>query len=126
MEGVCDLFNADDSDTTFESKTYKLQPLIFQCHPELEADTEIFEMDGKQDNVLIGEAHWKGSRVFSKWLSKKFKDQLQGKNILELGSGPGLCGFVAANLGANSVVLTDYKPQVMELIAYNIRHFKKT
>ena len=45
----------------------------------------------------------------------------KGKNVLELGSGPGLCGFVAAKLGAQQVVLTDYKRPVMELIGYNIK-----
>jgi predicted nicotinamide N-methyase len=47
----------------------------------------------------------------------------KGKNVLELGSGPGLCGFSAAKLGAKKVILTDYKEQIMELIAYNISHY---
>ena len=50
----------------------------------------------------------------------------KGKNVLELGSGPGLCGFVAAKLGAQQVVLTDYKRPVMELIGYNIKKQSKS
>lgn len=44
--------------------------------------------------------------------------------MLEIGSGPGLAAFVAAACGASSVVLSDYKTQVMELIAINIKAVK--
>ena len=79
-------------------------------------------MDGKEENVLIGEALWKGSMVMSRWMIEKDQDVVKGKSVLELGSGPGLCGFMAANLGAKEVILTDYKTQVMQLIAQNIKH----
>jgi predicted nicotinamide N-methyase len=39
--------------------------------------------------------------------------------VLELGSGPGLCGLIAANY-ADVVVLTDYQELVMDLIDINI------
>jgi len=35
------------------------------------ADTktiEVFEMDGKEESVLIGEALWNGSKVLSRWV----------------------------------------------------------
>ena len=41
--------------------------------------------------------------------------------MLEVGSGVGLAGLVCKVGGAESVVLTDYKEQVMELIASNIK-----
>ena len=41
------------------------------------------------------------------WLVEGFWTNFQGKTVLELGSGPGLCGLVAANF-AKKVILTDY------------------
>lgn len=43
----------------------------------------------------------------SKWLVESFLETFRDKVVLELGSGPGLCGFVAAHV-AKTVVLTDY------------------
>jgi len=44
---------------------------------------------------------------------------LGGKRVIELGSGPGLGGLIAARW-AYDVVLTDYKDIVMDLIKLNI------
>ncbi|MEO0580780.1 MAG: methyltransferase domain-containing protein [Bacteroidota bacterium] len=43
---------------------------------------------------------------------------LEGKTLLELGCGMGLCGIVAAHQGAQ-VVMTDYLPEAIDLAAYN-------
>jgi predicted nicotinamide N-methyase len=45
---------------------------------------------------------------------------LGGKNVLELGSGPGLGGLIAARW-ASSVVFTDYQDLVMDLIRTNMK-----
>jgi len=50
---------------------------------------------------------------------------VQGKKVLDLGSGPGLTGLVAAGLGAARVIITDL-PEVTELIALNVERYKKT
>ena len=60
---------------------------------------------------------------YGKVIRRKRIKHIQRQKVLELGSGPGLCGFVAAKLGAQQVVLTDYKRPVMELIGYNIKHY---
>ena len=40
--------------------------------------------------------------------------------MLEIGSGTGLAGLVAGISGAKSVIMSDYKEEVMVLIAKNI------
>ena len=42
------------------------------------------------------------------------RDVVRGLNILELGSGTGITGIIAASLGARSVVLSDGVPRVLE------------
>ena len=66
---------------------------------------------------------WTGSRILGKYVSTN-RNLVEGKRVLEIGSGPGLAAFVAAMCGASSVVLSDYKRQVMELIAINIKAVK--
>ena len=56
----------------------------------------------------------------SVWLVNGFWTLFKGKTVLELGSGPGLCGLIAANY-AKVVVLTDYQELVMDLIDINIQ-----
>ena len=55
----------------------------------------------------------------STWIVDSFMEQFEGKTVLELGAGPGLCGMLAANR-AKTVVLTDYMEIVMDLIDKNI------
>jgi archaellin len=49
---------------------------------------------------------WDGSIVLSKYL-ESHKDLVNQKNVLEVGSGTGVVGIVAAILGATKVILTD-------------------
>lgn len=55
----------------------------------------------------------------SAWFVEDFLETFRDKTVLELGAGPGLCGFVAAHV-AKTVVLTDYQDLVMDLIDKNI------
>ena len=55
---------------------------------------------------------WQGALGLANWLLNDIK-QLRGASILELGSGPGLPGLVAALFGER-VVLTDYQLDVLQ------------
>lgn len=61
------------------------------------------------DSDLTGQIVWQAASIFSNWLCTDNNGDrlLKGKNVLELGSGPGLGGFLAAHW-ANKVILTDY------------------
>mmetsp|Transcript_7866 Transcript_7866/g.14472 ORF Transcript_7866/g.14472 Transcript_7866/m.14472 type:complete len:274 (-) Transcript_7866:194-1015(-) len=50
----------------------------------------------------------------------KHPQLVEGKRILELGSGTGLCGITLAYLGAKQVVLTDYNEAAVNLIRDNV------
>jgi predicted nicotinamide N-methyase len=56
----------------------------------------------------------------SVWLVEGFVKTFKNKTVLELGSGPGLCGLIAA-CEAKMVVLTDYQELVMDLIDKNMQ-----
>lgn len=56
-------------------------------------------------------------------LNKNQPDLLKDKSVIELGSGIGLCGMVAATLGANAL-LTDLK-EALKLLQHNVEENKK-
>ena len=72
---------------------------------------------------------WQAADIFARFLfspdpegsGKTYGENLLGnKSVVELGSGPGLGGLIAARW-AKQVVLTDYQELVMELIETNIK-----
>ena len=65
MEGICDMFNEQE-----ETTEYKLKEISFK-NDKLDEPLKIYEMDGKEESVLIGEALWKGSMVMSRWMIEK-------------------------------------------------------
>lgn len=50
---------------------------------------------------------WPAGEVLSNYLVHKGSDYLKDRCVLELGSGTGLVGLVAAKLGASRVIITD-------------------
>lgn len=50
---------------------------------------------------------WPAGQVLSNYLAHKGSQYLQDRHVLELGSGTGLVGLVAAKLGAPQVTITD-------------------
>lgn len=81
------------------------------------------------DFDLTGQIVWQGADIFCKVLLSKNsegkqigRELLGGKNILELGSGPGLGGFLASKW-AKSVILTDYQDLLIDLMTENIANY---
>jgi hypothetical protein len=50
---------------------------------------------------------WPAGEVLSQYLVHRGPEFMQGRRVLELGSGTGLVGLVAAQLGASKVTITD-------------------
>jgi predicted nicotinamide N-methyase len=75
---------------------------------------------GAAHELGTGAAVWPCAVVLSKYLEKKYAadSQMQGINVIELGSGTGCVGLVAAALGAH-VILTD-QSQLMSLMQRNV------
>ena len=70
------------------------------------------------DYDLTGQVLWPASQILSKFIidnSMIFK----GKSVLEVGAGAGLCSLVASHY-AKSVLGTDYKDLVLDLLKENL------
>lgn len=65
---------------------------------------------------------WKvwGAGLILSWRLLALKNMICGKEILELGSGCGLCGLLLAKLGAAKVVLTDNISDILFNLSRNI------
>uniref|UniRef100_M4BWX7 Methyltransferase small domain-containing protein n=1 Tax=Hyaloperonospora arabidopsidis (strain Emoy2) TaxID=559515 RepID=M4BWX7_HYAAE len=77
--------------------------------------------DTTKVNGLGGEV-WAGALVLCEFLDTYDHDVVIGRDVIELGAGCGLCGLVAASLGANTVVLTDEYPDLLEINITKNRH----
>jgi predicted nicotinamide N-methyase len=56
---------------------------------------------------LLGSFVWASARLLCDFLTLHSASLVRGKRVLELGSGPGLCGLECGRLGAAAVMLTD-------------------
>lgn len=65
----------------------------------------------------LGGEVWAGALVLCEFLDAHHEEFVNGRDVIELGAGCGLCGLVAAALGARTAVLTDEYP---DLLARNI------
>ena len=83
-------------------------------------DGLIIEQDARQVDGLGGEI-WNGAYVLSSYMKSNLNSIIKHKSVIELGSGCGLCGLVAAQLGAAFVLLTDEYP---DLVQFNVHHNK--
>lgn len=71
------------------------------------------------DFDLTGQIVWQVARVTS-WYIAHIRNELAGKDMIELGSGAGLVGMLATHLHTSSVVLSDNEPEVLTLLQQNV------
>ncbi|KAK7060266.1 Protein-lysine N-methyltransferase efm6 [Paramarasmius palmivorus] len=62
---------------------------------------------------------WPAGQILSSYLFRKGPEYLRGKNVVELGSGTGLVGLIAAMLDAGQVWVTDQAP-LLEIMRKNV------
>ncbi|GAB5358637.1 hypothetical protein AAMO2058_000475800 [Amorphochlora amoebiformis] len=77
---------------------------------------------GERKGLGTGSTVWEGGQILLKFIEHLHltgKQDFRGKNVIDLGSGTGAVGLVAAVLGAN-VTLTDQK-QVLHLTRHNVK-----
>jgi len=67
-----------------------------------------------------GSTVWDGALLLTNYLEHSCSSLVQGKNILEFGSGTGLVGIAAAHLGAKRVIMTDL-PYALPLMQANVQ-----
>lgn len=73
---------------------------------------------GSFNTAGVGWKVWPSASILSQWLVDN-PQAICGMDVLEVGAGPGLCGFVAARLGSRRCVLSDFASHVVELLAAN-------
>ena len=79
---------------------------------------QIIEM-GRDNGV--GARLWKAAEILCDEIAHHFRDTIVGSDVLELGSGVGLCGIFAAKLGAASVTLTDFEEPLLRNLTECVR-----
>lgn len=75
----------------------------------------------KEMDYVTGGLGWKvwGTALVLARRLVNLQKMLDGKRVLELGSGCGLCGLLAVKLGASEVILTDNVPDILENLCNN-------
>lgn len=76
------------------------------------------------DYDLTGQVVWQAADIFAKFMLEgdTGKDLFQGRKVLEVGSGPGLGGFIVSKW-ASMVILSDYQDVVLDLMESNIAKY---
>ncbi|CAI5735592.1 unnamed protein product [Hyaloperonospora brassicae] len=70
----------------------------------------------------LGGEVWAGALILCEFLETHGYDVVVGRDVIELGAGCGLCGLVAASLGAKTSVLTDEFPDMLTKNIAKNRH----
>ncbi|KIV83341.1 hypothetical protein PV11_05374 [Exophiala sideris] len=121
-----------DSDDDVEAESLGLfqEPADFY-QPEKQATFTTYTLKNGQTlklrlvghSPLWGHLLWNAGQVIAQYLEDNAQKLAHGTTVLELGAGAGLPSLVAAVLGAEKVVVTDYPdPDLIVNLRYNIEH----
>jgi tRNA G26 N,N-dimethylase Trm1 len=90
---------------------------------------ELLDLDPGVDWDVTGQVVWTGAEILSQYFAEQIEqgtdpffapDNLQQLSILELGSGPGLCGLYMAQY-CRKTVLSDCDEIVLDLLQKNAK-----
>ncbi|KAN0015889.1 hypothetical protein ACTFIU_005838 [Dictyostelium citrinum] len=114
---------SDDSDEEVGLNGYLIEEGLETYKYEFYDDIKI-EIEGQElQNVNVqpstGLLPWPASRILSLYISK-FKEEFIGKDIVELGSGVGLCGLVSSKY-SNFTLFSDGDEKSLPLLRDNVK-----
>jgi len=78
------------------------------------------QLESKREEIS-GRRLWPGSSILGQYLVE-MEAQFEGKNVLELGAGTGVCGMLSRRLGAAFVAVTDGDSECISLINQNFQN----
>ncbi|POM63678.1 FAM86A protein [Phytophthora palmivora] len=98
-----------------------LEVQVFQME-ELPVAASLFMLAEMDANVteISGTRLWTGSHFLSRYLWRH-PELVQGKRVLELGAGTGICSIVSSKLGAVKCLATDGDEEVVDLLTKNVQ-----
>lgn len=111
-EHLCSLHATSLNEENFTFKHYVL--------PIFDTTISLKESSNFVCNGTTGLCSWQASLALSDWLIQN-KSTISKKDVLELGSGTGLCGLISSKCcRARKVIMSDGSSKVMELLKYNL------
>ncbi|KAK5583500.1 hypothetical protein RB653_005096 [Dictyostelium firmibasis] len=97
-----------------ELETYK-----YEFYDDIKIEIEGQELQNVNIQPSTGLLPWPASRVLSLYISK-YKEEFIGKDVVELGSGVGLCGLVSSKY-TNFTLFTDGDEKSLPLLRDNVQ-----
>ncbi|KAL8259262.1 hypothetical protein R6Q59_027215 [Mikania micrantha] len=112
------LFHDDDATSTDEESVDNRQTYVERTHQFLGMELVIREFSFHQMNANL---LWPGTFAFVEWLVEN-KSKIQGRHIIELGSGTGALAIFLKKMYQLDITTSDYDDQEIEdNIAHNCR-----
>mmetsp|Transcript_22505 Transcript_22505/g.29439 ORF Transcript_22505/g.29439 Transcript_22505/m.29439 type:complete len:246 (-) Transcript_22505:107-844(-) len=76
------------------------------------------DLESRQEEIS-GRRLWPGSLILAQYLNN-FQQLVEGKTIMELGAGSGICSMLARRLGSSFVAVTDGDEECIDLMRKNL------